>query len=227
VSVSITTDQHQRLRATAAGLDGIDTPAYEADGRDPLEPIIGLGPADAPIAIFGRDPGREEVRHALPFIGAGGQLVRAGLYRHYHGEELPGFEASVTIGYRCFWANTVPYKPAGNKAWPMAVKRAVQPIIAEILVHAWHGRSIITLGREAFMWFGINQPKGVRDGLAAFWRRDDRFETRHDIVLADSEGHAREVSLHPLPHPSPLNATWYKHFPRLLAQRLSVIDPRS
>jgi uracil-DNA glycosylase family 4 len=223
-AMDITEDQRQRLREAAATLDGIDNEAYRGDGRDPLEPIIGLGPADAPVALFGRDPGREEVRHGLPFIGAGGQLLRKGLYRHCHGVELPDFQASIQVGYRYFWANTVPYKPAGNKAWSMRVKRAIQPIIAEILVHGWRGEHVITLGREAFMWFGINQSKAVRDALTAFWGRADRFEASHETELADGSGASRALILHPLPHPSPLNATWYKHIPRLLSQRLAALE---
>lgn len=221
--MDITDDQRARFREAATNLDGVDREAYETDGRDPREPIIGLGPADAPVAIFGRDPGREEVRHALPFIGAGGQLLRGGLYRHHHGCAMPDFESSVEIGYRYFWANTVPYKPAGNKAWSMKVKRAFQPFIAEILVRGWQGRHVITLGREAFMWFGINQPKPVREALEGFWGRADRFEASHDTTLWDADGASRELTLHPLPHPSPLNATWYKHFPRLLAERLAAL----
>lgn len=222
--MELTENQRARFREAATGLDGVDHEAYETDGRDPHEPIIGLGPTDAPIAIFGRDPGREEVRHGLPFIGAGGQLLRSGLYQHRHGEAMPNFEASVEIGYHYFWANTVPYKPTGNKAWSMKVKRAFQPLMAELLVRGWQGRHVMTLGREAFLWFGINQPKAVRDALEAFWRREDRFEASHETTLADGDGEQRHLTLHPLPHPSPLNATWYKHFPRLLAARLAALE---
>ena len=76
-------DQAEReaFRALAARTDGIDVEVYRKFDKDPLEPIVGLGRVDAPIAFFGRDPGREEVRHGEPFIGAGGQLVRRVLYR--------------------------------------------------------------------------------------------------------------------------------------------------
>jgi uracil-DNA glycosylase len=151
-------------------------------------------------------------------------LLRSGLYRHRHRVAMPDFEASVEIGYQYFWANTVPYKPTGNKAWSMKVKRAFQPLIAELLVQGWQGRDVITLGREAFLWFGINQPKAVRDALDGFWRREDRFEASHVTTLTDGRGYRRELALHPLPHPSPLNATWYKHFPRLLDLRLAALE---
>ncbi len=208
-----------RFRAHARGLPGLDGAVYETFGKDPLDPVIGLGDPDVPIAFFGRDPGRDEVRHGLPFIGAGGQKVRGAVYEHLFGTPLPDFATSIEVGRGFFWANTVPYKPLGNKAWSMAVKKQFQPLMAELLLTAWSGREVITLGREAFLWFGINQPKVVREALEAFWAREDRFEASIaiDIAAADT---ARTLRLHPLPHPSPLNATWYKRFPELLKGRL-------
>ncbi|KXS37826.1 MAG: hypothetical protein AWU55_1924 [Halomonadaceae bacterium T82-2] len=215
---------HAAFRREAAELDGVDVAAYEKYGRDPCEPIIGLGPREAPVGFFGRDPGEQEVRWGEPFIGAGGQKVREGLYRAIHGAALPDFEASREVGRLAFWANTVPYKPTGNKAWPMAVKRRFQPLMAAVLVDHWQGRELITLGREAFLWFGINQPRETRQALEAFWKRDDRFESHHDTTLTLENGHAATFRLYPLPHPSPLNQTWYRRFPALLAARLEALD---
>ena len=92
----------QALRDLAADTDGIDTAIYATYDRDPLEPIIGLGDADAPLCFFGRDPGREEVRHGEPFIGSGGQIVRRVLYRHLNGAEMPDFEAGRALGRHYF-----------------------------------------------------------------------------------------------------------------------------
>lgn len=195
-------------------------PAYEALGKDPLEPIIGLGPPGAAIAFFGRDPGREEVRYGEPFIGSGGQLVRRGLYRHLHDEDMPDFEASRSVADGFFWINTVPYKPVGNRAWSMAVKRRFHPLMRQLLINNWHGRDIVTLGREAFLWFGLEQSREDRQRLEAFWKRDDRFSARCDIELTTEQGSTRPFRLHPLPHPSPLNAVWFKRFPALLEARL-------
>lgn len=227
MAVSLTHEQRRAFADLARDLDGVDHEVYARFERDPREPIIGLGPAHARIAIFGRDPGREEVRHGEPFIGAGGQLVRKTLYRYLYGQPMPDFDASLAVGRAFFWANTVPYKPVGNKAWSMRVKRQFQPLMQSLLLSAWQGDRIITLGREAFLWFGIGQPKSERDRIETFWKRSDRFEAAMPLTRSDADGNARDFTVHPLPHPSPLNATWYKHFPALLEQRLAQLDARS
>lgn len=216
----------QALRNLAADTDGIDTAIYATYGRDPLEPIIGLGDADASVCFFGRDPGREEVRYGEPFIGSGGQIVRRALYRHLHGEPMPDFEAGRVLGQHYFWINTVPYKPVGNKAWSMAVKRRFHPLMRQLLVASWRGRHIITLGREAFLWFGIDQTRSERQRLEGFWQREDRFTASLDVELQDEQGLRRTFTLHPLPHPSPLNQTWFKRFPDLLEARLRQLDDK-
>ncbi|PAU62198.1 uracil-DNA glycosylase [Pseudomonas sp. PIC25] len=220
-------DPHQRqaFRALAAETEGIDTATYARFGKDPLDPIIGLGDPDAPLGFFGRDPGRDEVRYGEPFIGSGGQIVRKVLYRHLHGQDMPDFDASCQLGRDFFWINTVPYKPVGNKAWSMKVKKRFHPLMRRLLIESWHDRDIITLGREAFLWFGIDQPKEQRQRLEAFWAREDRFETHLDVELQADDGAARSFTLHPLPHPSPLNQTWFKRFPGLLEQRLKALLP--
>jgi uracil-DNA glycosylase len=124
------------------------------------------------------------------------------------------------VGKGFFWANTVPYKPVGNKAWSMKVKKQFQPLVADLLVNDWDGDAVITLGREAFLWFAINREREVKQQLEAFWASEDRFESFTQVEIRDGEGNGRMIKLYPLPHPSPLNATWYKRFPGLLRQRL-------
>ncbi len=220
-------DQERReaLRRLAAELEGIDREVYLAAGRDPLEPIIGAGNPDARIALFGRDPGRDEVVHQLPFVGAGGQKVRTTLYQHLYGAPMPDFDASIAVGRYLYWANTVPYKPIGNKAWSMQAKRRFQPLVADLLIHAWRGADVITLGREAFLWFGLALDRSGRQRLDAFWGDEaQRFVDHCEVTLGAPDGAARTLRLHPLPHPSPLNATWYARFPALLAQRLARLE---
>lgn len=216
-------DIEKAMRREAAELERLDREVYRQFDRDPLTPIVGLGPRRAKLAVFGRDPGRKEVEIGLPFVGAGGQKVREALYRHRHGRSLPDFEASLSVGEDLFWINTVPYKPLGNKAWPMAVKRRFQPLVAALLTRQWQSEQVITLGREAFFWFGIGQTKEVRDALEAFWSRDDRFSATHVTELTLDDGERKRFVLAPLPHPSPLNQRWFKRFPELLAQRLTAL----
>ncbi|WP_445619574.1 uracil-DNA glycosylase family protein [Kushneria sp. Sum13] len=224
--MSLTPRQQEAFRALAADTDGIDLEVYQRFERDPLDPIIGLGRRNLRIGFFGRDPGRDEVRYGEPFIGAGGQLVRKALYEHLYGEKMPDFEASRAVGEHFFWINTVPYKPVGNKAWSMKVKRHFHGLMNELLISRWEGRTLITLGREAFLWFGINRPRAERDRLEAFWKREDRFESSIEVTLEDDRGQAQTFTLYPLPHPSPLNQTWYGRFPGLLAQRLDQLEVR-
>jgi len=218
--------RRKAFRSLAEELQGIDIAAYDSFGKDWREPVIGLGDPDTRIAFFGRDPGRDEVQHQMPFIGAGGQKVRGAIYQHLFGKPMPDFKASLEVGKGFFWANTVPYKPVGNKAWSMKVKKQFQPLVADLLINAWHGQEIITLGREAFLWFAINQERSVKQQLEEFWAREDRFTTSTEITLA-ADNNERVLRLRPLPHPSPLNATWYKRFPDLLIQRLEQLDARS
>lgn len=220
VQTTPTEAQRHAFRELATVTEGIDVECYARFDRDPLEPLVAHGDPNAPLGFFGRDPGRDEVQHQEPFIGAGGQLVRRALYQHRHGAPLPDFEASRTIGLDYFWANTVPYKPVGNKAWSTKIKKRFQPLMAQVLADDWRGEHLIVLGREAFFWFGLNQDKAVMRALEAFWERDDRYESSITVKVTD----ARHITLHPLPHPSPLNATWYGRFPGLLAARLQALD---
>ena len=212
--------RRQRFRELAADLERIDVEIYAQWEKDPLEPIVGEGRKDCSVALFGRDPGRDEVRYGLPFIGAGGQKVRAILHEVIHGMTMPDFEASVAIGEALFWANTVPYKPIGNKAWSETVKKKFQPVVASVLLHAWSGTRVITLGREAFFWFAIGKNRQEKQAFKDFWQTQDRFQSFFETTLTSPDGASRHIELCPLPHPSPLNATWYKRFPDLLRARL-------
>ncbi len=210
------------FRELARGLDRIDVDVYHEYGLDPLEPVIGGGERGLALGVFGRDPGRHEIRHRQPFVGAGGQKVRKCLYRAAHGAEMPDFAASLTIGQRAFWANTVPYKPIGNKAWGMRTKRDFAPIVRDLLVHGWSGQDLLCLGRVAFDWFALGD-KAVKAALKEHWDREDRFDASIEAPVTAPDGASRVIRLHPLPHPSPLNATWAPHFERLTMAALQRI----
>ena len=191
----------EALAALARALPGIDLDCYRRHGRDPSQPMLGLGPCKAPLCLVGRDPGDSEIAQWRPFVGASGQKIRQGL-------AAPG-------DARVFWINTVPYKPLGNKAWPLAVQRRFHAVLWPLLLREWAGRDVLTFGKEAFHWFGLGQPATVRQRIEAFWAREDRFEAALALELA-----GRVFALHPLPHPSPANALWAKRFPQLLRGRL-------
>jgi len=93
-------------------------------------------------------------------------------------------------------------------------------------VEHWHGTQLITLGREAFLWFGIDQPKEERARLEAFWKSEDRFDSSIEVTLETEEGTRKTLTLYPLPHPSPLNQTWYTRFPGLLESRVKMLFER-
>src|SRR4051794_25259565 len=97
------------LGSLAQTLEGIDVDCYRRFGRDPMQPMLGLGARDARLCLVGRNPGANEIEQWRPFVGAAGRKIRAALAGH--GDE------------RFFWFSTVPYKPVGNKAWPLGVRR--------------------------------------------------------------------------------------------------------
>ncbi len=202
-------------REAARGGMAIDAAAYEEDKLDPTMPVLlGSGDLDARVGFFGRDPGRTELTLREPFIGQGGKLVRDALHRHHFGSDAPDQLARVEVGQRHFWANTVPYKPAGNKAWSMAVKRRFAPIIRRLLAERWTGTELITFGNVAFDWFRLAWPEHT-EAIRNHWAREDRYEATLPLQLG-----TRIVKLRPLPHPSPLNATWYGRLPAMLDARL-------
>lgn len=200
----------ERARAEAAtGSMAIDVPAYEAAGRDPLQPLVWGGNPRARIGFFGRDPGREEIRWMEPLIGPSGRLVREAVFEAVHGRPPTSFEELRGAAAHVFLANRVPYKPAGNKTWPAAVVERFRPLMAAVLAEVWRGEHLITLGTEAFLWFG--------DEVQAHWERPDRYEASIEVAWP------RRLTLHPLPHPSPLNQRWHGRFPAMLAARLKAL----
>jgi uracil-DNA glycosylase len=153
-------------------------------------------------------------------IGAGGRLVRAGLYRQHFGEEPPKSDKALeSVLEFALLTNTVPYKPPGNKAYSGAVKERFRPFLKTLLVRFWKGSKVITLGNEAFAWFA---PYGEPGDAERFWKREDRYEAVWTCQLDDGT-RKKTLSIAPLPHPSPLNQRWYKKFPELLDARLRSV----
>ena len=186
-----------------------------------MRPILRAGSLDATVCSFARDLGRDEVRAGQPQIGAGGRLVREGVYRAAIGGEPPASDRTLeaVLGHIVL-SNTVPYKPPGNKAYSEAVKRRFRPLIAEFLAGHWRGNRVLCLGTEAFKWF---TPDLGREAVDAFWAREDRYEAELPCEIVANQGgeeFRKRLILCPLPHPSPLNQRWYGLFPELLDRRL-------
>lgn len=202
----------------------VDRPVYETVGKDPTEPVLFAGALDATFCVFGRDLGKDEVAVGEPLVGAGGRLVRAGVYRALTGGEPAKSDKRIESALAAvLLTNTVPYKPPGNKAYAEGVKARFRPFVAELLVDHWGGDRIVSLGTEAFEWFARYAEPGAADAL---WAREDRYEADLPLVLTVGEGdraRTKSVILGPLPHPSPLNQRWYGQFPGLLAKRLAGI----
>src|SRR5947209_13820640 len=152
----------------------VDAAVYEKAAKDPAVPILYAGSLDAPICVFGRDLGKDEVAAGEPLIGAGGRLVRAGVYEARHGVPAPRSDRRLDpVLEHVLLTNTVPYKPPGNKAYPASVKERFRPHLAELLAVHWKGSHVITLGTEAFQWFARYAPDPAL--FEEFWRREGRY----------------------------------------------------
>jgi uracil-DNA glycosylase family 4 len=186
-----------------------------------LRPVLPRGPRDAPLCFIGRDPGAKEVEQDTPFVGEAGQVLRTGLLEVL-APHIPSTEESrLRVGEAFFWLNTVPFKPDRNKPWAMQVRRDCQPILLNLMRSGWNGTNVMVLGREAFFWFGIDQPREVRARLREFWSQGDtKYVKSIEVPLP---GTTRLVRLYPLPHPSRANATWTRRFPAMLQHRLREI----
>ncbi len=205
----------------------VDTAVYERSEKDPTRPILYAGSLDAPVCVFARDLGKDEVAAGEPLIGAGGRLVRAGLYEAWHGEPPPRSDRRIEAALElALLTNTVPFKPPGNKAYAASVKERFRPFLTQLLAEHWQGDRVLTLGTESFQWFA---PYADDDAFAAFWKREDRYEADLACVLTcetDDDPVQKPLTLSPLPHPSPLNQRWYPLFPGLLAKRLATVRGR-
>jgi uracil-DNA glycosylase len=216
-----------RREADAADFP-IDEPVYRRAGRDPKDPILFAGSLEAPVCFVGRDLGKDEVAAGQPLIGAAGRLVRTGLLEAWgegndtEPQPTSGPPLQDALQYALL-TNTVPYKPPGNKAYAESIRRRFRPFLEGLLTHHWKGHHLITLGTEAFQWF---EPYADSAEFSARGKTEARFESAfHCRLPFDRVGqhHNKEITVFPLPHPSPLNQRWYGKFPGMLAERLAEV----
>ena len=199
----------------------VDLEVYQRLGKDPSIPILFGGSLKAKVCFLGRDLGKDEVGSGQPLIGAGGRMIRVGVYEGRHGAPPPREDKRIeSILEDVLLTNTVPYKPPGNKAYSDAIKERFRPFIEELLVDHWQGHRLISLGTEAFQWFA---PYVERNRLMLFWQSETRFEEDLSLELTAGKGKdalSKTITLAPLPHPSPLNRRWLPLIPELLRKRL-------
>jgi uracil-DNA glycosylase len=189
----------------------LDFPSYARACRDPWTPIlIGSGTLDSEVGFFGRDPGNTEVEYGDLFVGSAGKKITDQI----HHLQLDRKDY--------FWANTVPYKPIGNKPWSMKVKKAFRHLNIELL-EAWRGRDLITFGNHAFFWFGI-ESKSNRQQLLNHWY-DQSIVERYTKTLTVVCG-TKSLRLYPLPHPSGLNTHYAKCFDSWFKKRINQVSDR-
>ena len=204
----------------------IDVPVYKSANLEPTKPILYAGNLESPLCFFGRDLGKDEVIARQPLIGASGTLVRKGFYYSIYQQKAPTRkDLDDTTIERVLLSNTVPYKPPGNKAYLVKVKKRFRPFLEQLFVFHWQGNQFITLGTEAFKWFASYGAKGELD---SFFKTSDRYENTISVNLTatDDSGmtHTKAITLLPLPHPSPLNQKYYAAFPNMLQKRLAQVE---
>lgn len=212
----------------------IDLAVYDRAGRDPRSPILYAGSLDASTCVVGRDLGKDEVLAGQPLIGAAGRTVRAGIARACCAvDSSPEHNGSRGVDHEellrhVLLANTVPFKPPGNKAYDQEVRHRFRPFLERLLAEHWAGHQVITLGTEAFLWF---EPYGDPAEFAAKKHADSRFDAVFSCRLPRDPNEAgsshKEIQVYPLPHPSPLNRRWYSRFPDMLARRLAELGQPS
>jgi uracil-DNA glycosylase len=189
----------------------VDRDVYLEAGRDPWVPIPYAGNLKARLCIVGRDLGRDEVVHGQPLVGPSGRPVREGILRALGRSPAPGDPLLESALPQALLCNLVPYKPIGNRAFSSEAREAFRPFLESLLLNHWTGEAVVTLGNDACAWF-------ERYSVAP-WTNLPARERYASEVPCQLEG--RRWTVCPLPHPSPANATWRKHFPELLARRLA------
>lgn len=204
----------------------VDTAVYKRARRQPTSPILVAGNVEAPLCLFARDLGQEEVLRGQPLIGSAGRRVRRALFDRLCPGKNPDPPVYTAVLPHVLLTNTVPYKPVGNKEYDRDTKTRFRPFIEDLLVNVWTGDTLIPMGEGAFKWFAQYAEKGE---VLAFWDdRERRFHATMDVTVRsveNGEPTEKRVTLAPIPHPSP-RSPFMSAFPALLDERLDQFLPR-
>lgn len=114
--------------------NGIKTDIFFDDIQNNV-PILFSGNRSADIMIIARDLGEDEVYKKKPLIGRSGQIFRK-LIEHLN------WKGNFYI------TNLVPYKPTGNKPFPVYIRNKFLPVLQK-QIKLVQPKVILTVGNEA------------------------------------------------------------------------------
>ena len=129
------------------------------------------GSLEAPVCVFGRDLGKDEVAAGRAADRGRGRLVRLGLSRRSGPSRREDRTAARRRLKYALLTNTVPYKPPGNKAYPGVGEGAV-PAVRGRIAGRVTGRATASCARDRGV--PVVRPlcrAGEVDGL---WASEDR-----------------------------------------------------
>ncbi len=124
------------------------------------------GPIDSKIVVVARDLGREEIQKGVPLIGAAGLLFRF---------------VETGLGCDSFLCNTVPFKPVGNKSFPLEIRHKFKIIIECIIRDIIKPKAVIVIGNEALETFVYPRYRGITQ-----YANEDGFEVdycNHKLMI--------------------------------------------
>jgi uracil-DNA glycosylase len=185
---------------------------YRDAKRDPCVPIVCVGSPSARWCAVGRELGREEVHAGEPLVGMGGRRLRRALHESLVGPAPKEERAFRRVLDDVLFANLVPFRPVGNKAYDRATVERFRPFLERLLAEIWTGDVVLSLGMESMRWFSRYADPGA---VEALW--DDaaaRFRDTLPVVIG-----GRRMTLAPLPHPSPLSP-FRSEFAELVRRRV-------
>lgn len=185
---------------------------YREAKRDPRVPILCAGALRARWCAVGRELGRDEVLAGEPLIGMSGRRFRRAAH-----EALLGPAPKTEREFRAvlgdvLLTNLVPYRPVDNEAYDRVTVDRFRPFLERLLAEVWTGDTVLALGQHATLWFA---PYAASGAVEALWK--DAGARFRDTLPVTIRG--RELTLAPVPHPSPLSP-FKSEFATILARRL-------
>ena len=187
----------------------IDVPVYERFKKDPFQPILYAGSLEAPVCIFGRDLGKDEVRLGQPLIGAGGKLVRQGVLRAWQAEgsadlvspgELELRRAALRPSNQ-YGSLQAPRQQSlfrsGQATFPAADPRAAHPVLDRPSHHP-SGYRVVPLVRALWRPSRVSRAAEVKHASTPCSHAACRFPAKNTPALKTSLSRSCRFPIHPL-----------------------------